>query len=86
MELGISDFDPGGLTSMVLVNKLADHVYAHVTAENDLARVMQDPVPNRHVVLHGLGAYATRQSSFNGLAMADFIVQVVAAMENGPPT
>lgn len=84
MELGISNFDPGGLTTMALVHKMADHVYAHVKTEDDLARAAKDSVPNRHVVMHGLGGYASRQGSFNCLAMADFIVQVVAAMENEP--
>jgi len=79
-RLTLHDVEPGGLPAWVLFGKLSDHVYAHVSNPAVLTEVASDPVPNRHAVLHGLGAYATQRSSFNAIAMADFMIQVVTAL------
>lgn len=79
-RLTLHDVEPGGLPAWVLFGKLSDHVYAHVSNPTVLTEVASDPVPNRHAVLHGLGSYATQRSSFNAIAMADFIIQVVTAL------
>lgn len=79
-RLTLHDVEPCGLPAWVLFGKLSDHVYAHVSNPAVLTEVASDPVPNRHAVLHGLDSYATQRSSFNAIAMADFMIQVVTAL------
>lgn len=46
--------------------------------EGDVARLMQDPVPNRHAAMHGLVSYSTQQNSLNALFLADYIFGIVS--------
>ena len=59
-------------------DKLVYGWFQRADREGDRARLMQDPVPNRHGAMHGLVAYSTQQNSLNALFLADYIFGVVS--------
>lgn len=70
-----------GLRGMAIYRKLVGHIYAPVKSEDALRRVLSDPVPNRHVTLHGLSAYATFQNSLNLIIVCDFVFRAISALK-----
>jgi hypothetical protein len=82
-ELYADQIDPGGFRGLALYQCLDDHLYTPVKTIEALDKAREDPVPNRHAAIHGLVAYDSRQSSVNALIMADYVLQVFAALRNG---
>jgi hypothetical protein len=70
-----------GLRGMSLYRKFTDHIYAPVRTEAALLTVLSDPVPNRHVALHGLSAYKTFQHSLNLIVICDFVFRAISALK-----
>ena len=70
-----------GLRGMALYRKFTDHIYAPVKTEAALLSVLSDPVPNRHVALHGLSAYTTFQHSLNVIIICDFVFRAISALK-----
>ena len=50
--------------------------------EDDLQRVGQDPVPNRHAAMHGLVSYSSPQNSLNTIFAADYMFRLISSFRN----
>ena len=50
--------------------------------EDDLQRVGQDPVPNRHAAMHGLVSYSSPQNSLNTIFVADYMFRLISSFRN----
>lgn len=72
---------PRGLYNLNLYRRLSNHLYAHVTTDEDRIRFARDPVPNRHAAVHGLVAYSSMQSSLNAIFLADYIFFVITVQK-----
>ena len=79
--LGASEFVMPGVSGLRLYSKLADHLYRQVRAPDEVAAAENNPVPNRHAVLHGRVNYASEKSSLNMLIMADFIFDAISKLK-----
>lgn len=80
-KLSLHDVEPSGLRGWSLFEYLRQHLYHHVTSEEQLQKVANDSVPNRHATLHGLRTYGSVANSINSLIVTDFIFQVVSALK-----
>ena len=80
-ELPISSIEPGGFFALKLYQRLSMHLYERVNDECGRNRFTQDPVPNRHAVVHGYVVYSSMQSSLNTIFMANFILQVIGVLK-----
>lgn len=92
----LDDFIPGGwydfdyfahLTKAIRqsgVSELDDRIFGIFTPvkENDLQRLEQDPVPNRHAVVHGYVSYSSPQNSLNTIFIADYIFRLISQLRN----
>jgi hypothetical protein len=77
-EMGTMLIQPGGGAGLRLFDRLVGHLYSNVKTEEDVERLANDPVPNRHAAAHGLIVYDSRQNSMNTLIMADYVFQVIS--------
>ena len=50
--------------------------------EDDLQRVGQDPVPNRHAAMHGFVSYSSSQNSLNTIFVADYMFRLIGSFRN----
>ena len=50
--------------------------------EDDLQRVEQDPVPNRHAAMHGYVSYSSPQNSLNAIFVADYMFRLMGSFKN----
>ena len=50
--------------------------------EDDLQRVRQDPVPNRHAAMHGFASYSSPQNSLNAIFVADYMFRLMGSFKN----
>lgn len=50
--------------------------------EDDLQRVGQNPVPNRHAAMHGLVSYSSPQNSLNAIFVADYMFRLIGSFRN----
>ena len=50
--------------------------------EDDLQRVEQDPVPNRHAAMHGFVSYSSPQNSLNTIFVADYMFRLIGSFRN----
>ena len=50
--------------------------------EDDLQRVGQDPVPNRHAAMHGYVSYSSSQNSLNAIFVADYMFRLIGSFRN----
>ncbi len=57
---------------------LKEYLYAHIDDEEDRQRFVNNPVPNRHAVCHGLIAYSSEQSSLNSIFISDCFFSMVS--------
>ena len=57
---------------------LRGHLYEHIKSSEDLAGIVDDPIPNRHAVVHGLVSYKTAQSSINAMILTLYIFQMLS--------
>ena len=78
-QLGLSEMRPTGLSGMALYSRLVDHIYVPAHTAEDVIKLAEDDVPNRHAAMHGLVSYKTFKNSINMLTMADFMFHVVSA-------
>jgi hypothetical protein len=86
---------PAGIVTNIkfgiaFTNKMYKHLYELVGEdEASSEKFKADPVPNRHASQHGYVNYSSNQNSFNTLAMAAFMFQIIMAtkayMENSVP-
>lgn len=81
-QLGLSETEPGGFLSLEFFSRLVDHLYVRVEDAATVSRMEGDPVPNRHAAIHGRVIYRTFQNSLNTVFMADYIFQVVSAIQD----
>ncbi len=51
-------------------------------SDDNLQRVQDDPVPNRHAALHGYVEYATHQTSLNTMFIAEYVFRVVSSLSD----
>ena len=51
-------------------------------AEEDLQRLEQDPVPNRHAAMHGYVSYSSPQNSLNAIFVADYMFRLISSFRN----
>lgn len=80
MELPISQTNPPGYYALGLYERLTDHIYVKVDA-NNRGKLEADTVPNRHAAIHGLIVYNSFWHSLNTIFMTDFALQVVSAIK-----
>lgn len=80
LELPIDETVPSGYLAVGLYNRLTDHLYVKVAA-NNRGKFEQDSVPNRHAAIHGLIVYNSFWHSLNTIFMTDFAYQVVSAIK-----
>jgi hypothetical protein len=65
-----------------LPRKMHEHLYQWVSEdEAGLEKLKSDPIPNRHASQHGFVIYSTRHHSFNTLAMAAFMFQLIMRVD-----
>lgn len=81
-KLPFGSVDPVGFYSFQLFRRMSEHLYEHISSENDRKRFELDPVPNRHAAVHGLVVYSSMQNSLNALFMAEYIIQVIHTLKN----
>ena len=55
-------------------------------AEEDLQRLEQDPVPNRHAAMHGYVSYSSPQNSLNAIFVADYMFRLISSFRNDQTT
>jgi hypothetical protein len=79
-ELYISDTDPPGIYAMDLYRRLTEHFYVKVDDDN-LAKLKNDPVPNRHAAIHGFVVYNSVWHSLNVIFLADYAFQIITAIK-----
>lgn len=83
-EMTPAEMAPLGMAGFRFYMKLTNHVYLQTDKLNDtesLNAVLIDPVPNRHVALHGLASYSTFQSSLNAIILTDYIFHAVTKIK-----
>jgi hypothetical protein len=80
-ELPASLFGPLDDPGVQLVRRLLDHLYRRVESADEVAAIIDDPVPNRHASIHGIIVYASANSSINMLIMAEFLFIVIGAVK-----
>ena len=80
-RLPISAVEPSGFLALNLFRRFSKHLYEHVWDEDSRRRFAEDPVPNRHAVVHGLVLYSSMQNSLNAIFMADFIFQAIGSLK-----
>jgi len=69
--------------ALTLVEKMCEHLYKAVGEdEASLNEFRNDPVPNRHASQHAFVIYSSRQHSFNALAMAAFMFQLIMSVHD----
>lgn len=85
-ELTLDDTEPRGYFGFMLFKCLTEHLYDYV--ENNIKRekISNNPVPNRHAVVHGLITYSSFTNSLNTLFIVDFIFQIFSFIEKNRPT
>ena len=49
--------------------------------EEDLQRVDQDPVPDRHAAMHGFVSYSSQQNSLNAIFIADYMFRLISSFK-----
>lgn len=77
-KLPIGVFSGFENSTMSLVTKLLDHLYARVETIEELEAIRPDPVPNRHAAIHGIVVYKTPENSINCLIMVEFLFALIA--------
>src|SRR3546814_650436 len=50
--------------ALSLYNRIVSHLYQHVDTDDDIERCKNDPVPNRHAMIHGYVAYTAENNTF----------------------
>ena len=50
--------------------------------EDEVHRVAEDPIPNRHAAMHGYVSYASLQNSLNALFFADYMFRVISELRD----
>src|SRR3546814_18426963 len=68
--------------ALSLYNRIVSHLYQHVDTDDDIERCKNDPVPNRHAMIHGYVAYTAENNSFNAIVMAETMLSVIADLKN----
>ena len=80
-QLSPQDMAATGLMGTRFYSKLVEHLYAHVHDAEALEKMTLDPIPNRHVTVHGLASYKSLQSSVNSLILSDFIFHAISTIK-----
>jgi len=70
-----------GSHGLTLYSRLRDHLYANLTTEEDLAKILASPIPNRHAAVHGFSTYGTFKGSLNALILTEFIFRTISALK-----
>lgn len=73
---------PHGMFGFRIYDRLTDHLYKNVETQEELEKISNDPVPNRHAVIHGLIQYNTMQNSLNTIFMTDYILQIIVFLKS----
>ncbi|WP_341702028.1 hypothetical protein [Ferrovibrio sp.] len=72
------EYLPGSIAALNFHKRLRGHLYEHIKSSEDLAGIVDDPIPNRHAVVHGLVSYKTAQSSINAMILTLYIFQMLS--------
>ena len=76
-SLPISVVGAAGVCGMNLYRRLSSHLYVAVLDDDARRRFAEDPVPNRHAVVHGLVEYSSMQNSLNAIFMTEFLFATI---------
>lgn len=57
--------------------KLIFGLFKNVSSEKECEILKQNPIPNRHAVIHGLVTYSSQQNSLNTIFIADYIFRII---------
>jgi hypothetical protein len=77
-HLSLVEFEPGGYFSLILVQRLTEHLYEQINTEEQRQKFENDPVPNRHAVIHGIIIYNSIWNSLNVIFLTDIAFQIVS--------
>lgn len=80
-SLTSAEMEPSGYYGFMLYKRLAQHLYQDISDDTVRTKFAEDPIPNRHAVVHGLISYSTHQNSLNSIFMTDFIFQVISYLK-----
>ena len=95
-DASLGEFTPNGLYELAIFKRLTrvldtglrvdDAVpvygfYENVFTEEELQRVLRDPVPNRHAAMHGLVVYSSPINSLNMIFFTDYMYQIVNCLK-----
>ena len=92
----LDDFLPGGWIDFDYFGHLTEAIERHPddafddrifglfrpVTEDDLQRLEQDPVPNRHAAMHGYVSYSSPQNSLNAIFVADYMFRLISSFRN----
>lgn len=82
-ELPVSVARRAGFFGLHLCRRLSRHLYESVRDDDARQRFADDPVPNRHAVVHGLVEYSSMQSSLNAIFMTEFLFSTIVWLRDG---
>ncbi len=69
---------------MIGWKRLTSHLYEPIRNENDRKSFLDNSVPNRHAVIHGLVIYSSEQSSLNSIFMFEYVLQLISLRRGSP--
>ena len=76
-NLPVSVARRAGFLGLHLCRRLSSHLYKSVWDDDTRQRFAEDPVPNRHAVVHGLVEYSSMQNSLNAIFMTEFLFSTI---------
>jgi hypothetical protein len=77
-DLSVVQLEPSGYHSLILVQRLTEHLYGQVDTRERREKFEDDPVPNRHAAIHGIIVYNSIWNSLNVIFLTDIAFQVVS--------
>jgi hypothetical protein len=77
-DLSVVQLEPSGYHSLILVQRLTEHLYEQVDTRERREKFEDDPVPNRHAAIHGIIVYNSIWNSLNVIFLTDIAFQVVS--------
>lgn len=72
---------PGGMLLFDNFKIFAEHLYEHVDTVEDIVRLQNDPIPNRHATIHGYIEYGSQKNSLNTIFMTEYIFQLIHVLK-----
>ena len=79
---GILDKEESGDNTISKSNNIVFGVFKSVTNKDQLQHLKQNPMPNRHAVIHGLVSYSSQQSSLNTVFLTEYVFKTLFPKRN----